>query len=185
MTTYWSDDFERADGPIGNSWLAYNSGAAQIVSGAMRRTDTGYYYAMYNMATSTSALPANYFVTVTVPHSTLSTSFWGIAGRWSNGDGVRAFFEGPSTITAGQAQDWNTNNQTITVTGGVPASWSVNQNHTLTLGLSGTTGTIYLDGSEYGTFTLATNNQTGTGVAIVGEGNSRDWYDISVTDALP
>jgi hypothetical protein len=85
----------------------------------------------------------------------------------------------------GEAIGWDWGNVAVTVTGGFPGSWSVNQVHTIGINMVGTNGAILLDGEEYGTFTLSTNNETGTGVAIVGEGNNRDWLDIKVTDYVP
>jgi len=181
---YWADYFNRADGATGNGWDTPGSATAEIVSNALRRTDSAGYQVYYNNTDIT--LPPDYVLTATVPHSTLSTSYWGIASRWSGGTGVRLLFSNPSTVTVGLASGWNSGNVTVTETGGFPDSWSVNQNHTISIKMVGTSGTVYLDGSEYGTFTLATNaTLDGTGVAIVGEGNNRDWLDIRVTDYVP
>jgi len=180
-TSYiWQDTFDVDDG----SWHALNSAVFTIAGGVLNRSDVGGYRIVYNDTDVT--LPAAYTVTATVPHSTLSTNYWGLAALFDSGDnsGIRVIVTNPSNvITAGSSTDWNNGDVEVTVTGGFPASWSTDQNHTFgfTVNADGSC-IILLDGFEYGTFTC-TNNQgeTGLGIAIVGEGNDRDWLSIEVT----
>lgn len=178
----WSDDFNRADGPAGNGWTSPGAAVGSIVSNELSVSGGGGYQVLNNPTDVT--LPADYRVIVTIPHSRLSESYWGIALRYLSGNGTRIFFEGPTNVTVGDADWYNSGNVTVTVTGGFPASWSLNQDHTIGAEIIGTTVRILLDGQEYGTATHAVNNQVGTGIAIVGETNNRTWDDV-IVEAIP
>lgn len=192
QTTYWEDNFQRADGAVGNGWTSIDSATGQITSNVLQRTDSGSYKVLYNPAGGT--LPADYYVTVTVPNATIGRSWWGLIGRYlstggsGNGTGNKVFWTDQGALQMGAGHADFTNDITPTVTGGYPASWSQNQNHTVTLHYSGNTIYIYLDGSQYGYFTDSTNNQTGTGIGLVGDGGGSPAYDVldmKVTDYLP
>lgn len=187
---YWEDDFHRANGDVGNGWAGVNGGAGQIVDNVLRRVDVNNYRILYN-PTSVN-LPTDYYVTMTVPHTTIGRAWWGLMGRYvppgsGMGTGNKVFWRnlGPLQMGAGHAEF--DNDLTVTQTGGYPASWSRNWIHTVTLGYSGNTVTVYLDGQEFGYFTDDTNNMTGTGIACVGDGRDvvYDILDMKVTDYLP
>jgi hypothetical protein len=179
----WEDDFERADGPIGNNWAFVFGATATIDSGDMlRESESGPYKIVYNPAGA--ALPADYKLEVTVPHDNLTTPYWGIVARFDSADntGVRVFRPSSDTLTVGNSSTYNGGNVTVTVTGGIPSSWSVEQDHTFGVELQGTSGRILLDGEEYGTFSIDINTtDTGLAVGFCGEGRSRRWRDITVT----
>ncbi len=188
-TIYWQDDFQRTNGDVGNSWIGASSGTAQIVEGNLHRTDSGGYRGFYNLTDET--LPANYYVSFVVPDDTVASNWWGLAGRYLPGSGigtgVKIFWQsnGRSSFIVGNANI--DDSVSITVTNGFPDSWTVDQDHMVTLRFSGTTVTIYLDGTEYGYFTSSTNNQTGTGIASLGDGGSgnNNVSKVMVTDYLP
>lgn len=191
-TIYWQDTFQRADGAVGNSWTSNNGADGQIVSNQLHRADTGAYRILYNPTGGT--LPADYYVTVTIPHTTLNHSYWGIIGRYTtaggaDGSGIQIFWttSGPTSFGVGNDATYYNNNLSVTVTGGIPASWSVDQDHTVSLQFTGTMIRIYLDGQEYGYLTDSTNNIIGTNIGITGDGigNDFDILDVTVSDYLP
>jgi hypothetical protein len=174
----WQDTFDRADENPATGWTGLNTGGAQISSNALLRTDWGNYRGVYS--TAGEALPADYIVTATIPHATRVAGYWGIGLRVviSGGatplgaTGIRfGSFDG--NLTFGNCQSYNNDNIAITVTGDLPSSWTVSQNHTVAVEVTGTNARIILDGQEYGTVAMAghswANNQTGTYVAIVGD----------------
>ncbi|NTV21945.1 MAG: hypothetical protein HGB03_00015 [Candidatus Yonathbacteria bacterium] len=189
-TTYWEDDFHRADGSVGNEWASVNSAVGTIEDEALLRDDTGAYRVLYHMTDET--LPSDYFVTMAVPYVTTGRNFWGLVGRYlppgsGDGTGTQIFWsdQGRENPVPGDPA-WNSA-LAVTVTGGIPDTWNENRIHTVTLGYVGSTVTAYLDGQEYGTFEKSTNNTTGTGVGIVGEGNGGTYgiLDVRVTSFLP
>lgn len=188
-TIYWEDNFHRANGAVGNGWTSIDGQAGQIVNNQLN-VNGGGYAVLYNPTTTT--LPANYYVTITFPNSTMNNNlWWGLMGRYltkgnSYGSGNAIFWPASAYNKFGFNDGGITNNITPVVTGGIPASWSLNQSHTVTLQYIGNTVVVYLDGSEYGYFMDPQNNQTGTGVAFVGAGNTNYIIsDIKVTDYLP
>lgn len=189
-TTYWEDDFHRADGSVGNEWASVNSAVGTIEDEALLRDDTGAYRVLYHMTDET--LPSDYFVTMAVPYVTTGRNFWGLVGRYlppgsGDGTGTQIFWsdQGRENPVPGDPA-WDSA-LAVTVTGGIPDTWNENRIHTVTLGYTGSTVTAYLDGQEYGTFEKSTNNTTGTGVGIVGEGNGGTYgiLDVRVTSFLP
>jgi hypothetical protein len=70
-----SDDFERPDvtgiANVGNGWYAWNSATANIVSGDLVRPDGAAYRQVLNPAAS--VLPADYNVTMVIPHATVGS----------------------------------------------------------------------------------------------------------------
>jgi hypothetical protein len=189
VVVYWEDNFHRANGEPENGWTSVNDATGQIIENVLRRTDSGAYRILYNQAGG--ALPADYFVTLTVPNTTINRSWWGLVGRYlpneGMGSGNKVFWMNSGYLGMGAGSADFSNGITITQTGGYPACWSLNRVHMVTLGYSGTTVTIYLDGQEFGYFTDDANNQAGTGVGIVGDGGdvSYDVYDVKATNRLP
>lgn len=188
-TLYWEDTFHRADGAAGNGWSSPNDASGVITGNLLRRTDSGGFRVLYN--NTGTALPADYYVTATVPHTTISRNYWGVIGRFlpsgGNGTGVKVFWQAGGANAVGAGHGEYDNDIAITVTNGIPSSWSVDRNHTVTLGFSGPTVRIYLDGQEYGYFSDTTNNQSGTSIGLVGDGGGSN-YDVNtiqVTDYLP
>ena len=180
-----SDDFERADatgiGNVGNGWYAWNSATANIVSGALVRPDTSTYRQVLNPGANR---PADYSVTASIPHAT-RTTYFGLTGRWHGTTGVRALFTGgPTDLTIGNASGWQDGNVTVNTGAGYPASWSQNQDHTVTMKMTGTLIEIFLDGqATRGFYATVTTNATLTNTAygVCGEGQGRAWYSIGTT----
>jgi hypothetical protein len=184
----WQDTFDRADGAPGNGWLIFGNAAHTLISNSLVRTAGNGLSASLNPAGGT--LPAGYYVTYTLNNMmTVFYQYFGIAARWLNGTGVGAYM-----VTAGHDVEIGTlpmsgfgsGDVPVTITGGKPTTWFLNQKHTIGLHVSGSTMTVYLDGQEYGYATVSTNNVAGTGVGIWGGANSAvDISDITVTDHLP
>jgi hypothetical protein len=177
------DSFERANATglaaVGNGWYGAFTADANISSGDLIFTSAPPYRCVLNPGHN---LPADYSVTVSVPHATLG-SYFGIVGRWSSGgNGVRLLFTGDSTsMSIGDALQWNANNVAITTDSNYPASWSVNQDHTITMRMTGTLIEIFLDNQPTRGFhaTVATNSTlTNSSYGICGEGRSRAWHYI-------
>jgi hypothetical protein len=185
----WQDTFDRANENPAVGWTGLNTGGAQISSNALLRTDWGNYRGVYS--TAGGSLPADHKVTATVPHATRTAAYWGIALRVVvdggatplGATGIRfGSFDG---IVCGNCQSYNNDNVSITVTGGLPASWTTDQDHTVAVEIIGTSVRIILDGQEYGTASISgkswANNQTGTYVAIVGD-PSGGWAASGIKD---
>lgn len=185
-TQLFLDDFNRADGSVGNNWLDYGSPTSAIVSNHLELSHSGY-AAIYNMCGD--ALPADYSFQASIPSGSLATRYeWGVGVRCiytgvPELDGIRVFLNGLDPIVAGNTKAFNADPVTVTVTNGFPASWSVDQAHTLEITCVGTTITIILDGQEYGYFTSAVNNQAATGIAFLGNPNGgvHAYDDATVT----
>lgn len=180
----WSDNFNRADGPSG--WLDWSVAPTEIVSNKLNAA-AGWpasYGVAYHMCGG--VLPADYLFTISLPHALLSENYLGITTRAYNSGtmtGVRVNWTTHGTaLKAGVNTDLNTGAVTITVTGGFPASWSVDQDHTFGIESIGVNHRILLDGEEYGTFVLDVNNQSGTGVGVLGEGH--DGWDNAIVEAV-
>ncbi|NTW89628.1 MAG: hypothetical protein HGB37_01810 [Candidatus Moranbacteria bacterium] len=186
---YWTDDFHREYGAVENGWVGVNSAVGLISNDILERTDEYQYRILYNPAGG--ALPQNYYLTMFVPQSTLDGTFWGLIGRYFSpgsgmGTGNKVFWMDGGIQSAGVGNAEFENNFSLTVTGGYPESWSQDRVHMVTLGYNGNTVTVYLDGEELGYFTDTTNNQTGTGIGLVGDGGG-DFFVLGtkVTQALP
>jgi hypothetical protein len=178
------DDFERPDvtgiANVGNGWYSVGSATANIVSGALVRPDTAAYRQILNPGVN---LPADYSVTVSIPHATRGT-YKGLTGRWNGTNGVRVLWPEPHVITIGDASGWQSNNVTVNIDADYPASWDVNQDHTITMKMTGTLIEIFIDGQPTrGFYATVTTNATLTNTAygICGEGQSRVWYSIGTT----
>ena len=177
--TLWEDTFDRANGAPNNGWTstagATGGATALINDNYLIRTDVGGYREYHNMTNIT--LPVNYSVIATVPNTLINSgAYWGIMGRYGNGNGVTLFWIG-SPRTTFSAQDLGYGGQTysITITNGFPASWSQDQNHTIMMKFYGTRITIYFDDQEYGYFTDTTNSDLeGTGIGNIGDGQGGD-----------
>lgn len=180
----WADTFDRADvvgvANLGNGWhTVVNSQEAAISSGDLVRTTGGGYGVLVTPTSLT--LPADYELEITM-NSASMTSYWGVVGRWSSGNGVRVLFtDNHDTITIGNAADYGAGNVSVTTVNGFPASWANSGTHTLTVRMVGSTIDIYCDGQHSHTATLATNaTATGTEVGFCGEANNRHWQSIAV-----
>jgi hypothetical protein len=178
------DSFSRADVTgitnVGNGWYSWNSATANIVSGALVRPDGGGYRQVLNPGAN---LPADYSVTMSFPHATLTAvPFFGLTGRWNGTNGVRAMWTMSTTsLSIGDANDWQSNNVTVNTDADYPASWSQNQDHTVTMKMTGTLIEIFLDGQgTRGFYATVTTNAalTDTAYGICGEGQGRAWYSI-------
>lgn len=156
-----ADTFDRADGAVGNGWISVlNSATATISSNALSRTDSGAYRLYGNPGVN---LPANYRVWAEFPESAIATGFSGVFGRWVNGHGVKLLIgANRETLMLGDASGFGDGNVTIIVTGGLPASWYLNQVHSMCLEMNGNVCTVWLDNVVYGYGILSTN-QTSTG----------------------
>ena len=152
-----SDTFTRADGPVGNGWMSVSNSATAVISGnALSRTDSGAYRVYANPGLN---LPANYRVDATFPESAIATGFVGLTGRWLNSNGVKLLFVDRNTPLLGDASAYGANNLTIIVTNGFPASWALDQDHTIGLEMNSSTVTIWTDGQIYG-YAICTTNQS-------------------------
>jgi len=176
----WEDTFDRPDTTVlDNNWAGHGADG-QITSNALL-SDAGGYGILYNEIGG--ALPANHEVIWTIPHSRLSDNFWGIATHinTSTFDGCGFFFltDPNDPLICNTAEAGGAPTSTITVTGGFPASWSVDQDHTVALRVVGTSWQIILDGQEYGTFT---RTQSGTAIGVIGEGG-KNWLNVAVYTA--
>lgn len=174
----WQDTFDRADGPVGNGWVAVDGAVGVIEGNSLRRTDTFAFRRLEHAAGG--LLPADYYLETIVPHATISTDFWGIAGRVVAGTGVMFLrFSGSLLMKAGAltAGGWGD----ITMTGGLPASWAVDQDHRVGLSFVGDRVALVLDGQEYGFLTTALNRAGGTGVSFPGDGQGGQYVSRSIT----
>lgn len=185
----FGDDFHRADcvgiSAIGNGWFSPDGANASITSGVLTRTDTGAFRRFLNQAGG--LLPPDYTVVARIPGATLS-SFFGLVGRWFNGDGVQAFFNNSSTaadLAICSASSYMNRPVAITTLAAFPASWSnTSIDHTFALQLSGTTATVILDGVAVVQGTIPYNATVwGTGYGLSGEGQTHSWYSIGTTVA--
>jgi hypothetical protein len=178
----WQDLFDRADTTeLDNGWAGHNADG-QITSNALV-SDAGGYGILYNACGG--ALPANHYVEWTIPHARVTTdNWWGIATHidTTTFDGCGLFFmtDLQSPIICNTAEAGGAPTSTITITGGFPASWSVDQDHTIGLEAVGTAWRIIMDGQEYGTFT---RSQSGTAIGVIGEGG-KNWLDVTVTEVV-
>lgn len=190
-TILWEDDFERAPGAIGGTWQTSLGSAALVIAndagqGCAYEDGIVYGYHVWQSTPSGVTLPASYRVTATIRHADRNISYWGLVIKWSGGQGIRLLRETGDNLALGNANGFNSDNVSVTVTGGVPASWSVDQDHTVSLAYDATSArcTIYLDGAEYGYGTITVNQATtGTGVGFCGEAQHRYKRSI-VVEAL-
>jgi hypothetical protein len=179
-TTLWQDTFDRADctgmANVGNGWFGVSTMGmnpdCNIVSGnVVTAWGDGYALLLNNAG---GVLPANYTVSTTIPAGDKG-HYFGLVGRWYNGNGVRLLFTNNDvTMTIGNANTYEANNVALgTVT--YPTSWTnAAIAHTMAMQMVDTTITIILDGAVAATATVATNaTVTGTGIGFCGEGHSR------------
>lgn len=171
-----SDNFNRADGMVGNGWTGVVGGASgEIASNRLQLNHAGYGVYITNPGTRPSA----YRTTATVTHATTVAGYFGLVMSWIDGAGLRVLWASRTDPpTVGNAATWAGSNVTVTVTGGYPASWTLDQDHTIAVERNGTAVTIYVDGQEYGTATFTTNaTRTATGAGFCGEGGGVHVYD--------
>lgn len=188
-TGVFADNFDRANttgglSEVGNGWHSINGAVANIVSNALENQSTlGTYRTITNPAQG--LLPADYSVTITVPHWVLVYhTWWGLVARYNpaDGTGVRLIFTANSTtLTIGNASGPFTGNVSQTTDSGFPASWSVDQNHTVRLKVSGSTATLFCDGQQvlHGTITV-NQAMTGSEYGFCGDNNAT-FYGIAAS----
>lgn len=183
-----SDNFNRADGTVGNGWHTPAGFAATgtIASNMLQRTDSAGYQIYCNPAGG--GLPADYTVTAVVPDATIRTGYWGIVLRWDGAEGVRLLCstgdltDPQSQLWIGNASTFNGGAVTVTPDNAMPASWAVNQSHTIAVTAVGTLIQVRLDGTLVCHATVTTNAAaTGTEYGICGEGNNRLWDSIGTS----
>lgn len=188
-STGWADDFQRGDATglaaVGNGWAAVFAADANINAGDLVRTDSGSYRVLYNP--TDGDLPANYRVTATIAGASKAGGFLGVMGRWASGNGVAGFWNSSSS-SIGQLYVMDANNYLanailVTPDSAIPASWTNSGvDSTMAVEFVGTTVNILLDGVLVGHATSTRNSSAiGTGVGMVGEGNSRRLRSITVT----
>jgi hypothetical protein len=183
---YWSDDFERANGAVGNNWTAVNSAVGTIASGDLVRTDAGDFRRLQH--NGGGALPADYYVTWHFPAATQGQWF-GFAGRITGANGIQVLWRydaAPATLTMGAgAIGPDLMNNFPTVTGTVPASWGTGP-CAFTMRFNGAVGTLYFNGVEYATFDATVGNGVaGSSIASIGEGANRHYTAVEITNYLP
>lgn len=188
-TGVFADAFTRANtagglSAVGNGWHSINGAVANIVSNALVNQSTaGSYRTITNPAQG--LLPADYSVSMTIPHTVLTgQTYWGLVARYkaADGTGVRLLFTTNSTTAImGNATGPFDGGISTTTDSGFPASWSVNQNHTVRLKVSGSTATLFCDGQQvlHGTITV---NQalTGSEYGFCGD-NTATFLDITTS----
>ncbi len=184
IPTSWVDTFDRAT--PGQYWLVTDVARLTIVDGVLRRTDAYSYNVGYT--SGGYYLPEDYRVTFTLTHQTVQSNFWGVIGRFdpdggTDGSGMNVFWSnsGPQALIVNHG-DYSTS-LSVTVTGGIPSSWAVDQDHTVALDFDGDRMTIYLDGEEYGYRDDSFNRKAGTYVGLSGDGGP-DWGTGSPIDCL-
>lgn len=183
------DDFNRADGVPGNGWHALTGGQGTLASGTistnrLQRLDNSAYQIFGNPGGGN--LPADYTVYAIVPHST-TTTYFGLFGRWSGGNGVRLLFTtSRTTITVGEAYDYAQSNISLITDNAFPSSWTVDQPHLIAMKMTGTLIEIFVDGVlvRHGTMSL-NSTATGTEYGICGEGSNRYWDEIGTIVEIP
>lgn len=185
----WEDTFERAEGAVGGTWevsvgtpgdvltIVNESGQGNAYESVVAHT-----YHVWSTIPAGVTLPASYRATATIRHADRNNDYWGIVLKWASGTGIRVFCEYTGSIRLGPADSVG-GNVSVTVTGGMPASWNTDQDHTLGAEYDAETGrvTIYVDDIEYGYGTLSVNQAaTGTGVGVCGESTQKYWRSIRV-----
>lgn len=174
----WGDDFERADttgglAAVGAGWAAWGGAVANISDGALvNESSSGSYRVIYNPAGG--ELPADHIVEITVPHSVVTgQSWWGIVGRYDHTvpSGVRVLFtSGSTTFVFGNASGPWDGESASTTDAGFPASWAVDQDHTVALSMSGTTVSLICDGQTVAHATVTVNSESvGSECGICGD----------------
>jgi hypothetical protein len=179
------DDFHRVNGPVGNGWSDVNGGFnGSIVNNQLVRSGSGSYQLLVN--STPAALPADYSVEVNVPHSVIANpTYFFVIARGFGGTGVRVGWEGGATTAAnlriGTSASFASGDVTVTADNAFPASWSVNQNHTIKVQMVGSLINVILDGVLVAHGTLATNSTT-TGTACgIGGGDPGTYNSVTVT----
>lgn len=167
----WRDDFSTLSG-----WVQDQGPGTLTASGgfATKTASEGGYNVWRNPTTAT--LPADYEVELALEHSEIEFDYWGVILAYvpnanpALATGIRLFRQQDnSNWYVGSAATWNGDNVQMDVT--IPASWTTNQQHTVCVRRSGTTVTLYLDGTLAGTTTGITINQgvSGTHVGFCGD----------------
>lgn len=176
ITGVTTDNFNRADGAPGNGWTGVAGGAAgTILNNQLILTHSGYGV----FTTNPTGLPASNIITATVTHATTVEGFFGLCMNWIDGNGLRVLWVSRgANPTVGDASGYNTNNVTVTASPGYPASWAVDQDHTIAVQRVGSAVTIFIDGVQAFTATCSINaTRTGTSAGFLGEGGNVHVYD--------
>lgn len=163
VTTWsWSTSFDTDRANLAalatDGWVGVNNPVVNATSGDLNKTSSGSYQLLVNNGSGDA--PANYEITTVMPHSALN-SFNFIIGRYASGDGVRVGIPTAGVSSTnwvfGTAYDFNTNDTAGTTDNGVPTSWGVNQDHTITVRMQGSVITLILDGQTCAHATVAQN----------------------------
>lgn len=188
-TVYFADAFNRANAAdAGNGWTGHQGGVAGISANQMIRSDNVGYAKVYNAGGG--ALPADYYVSWTVPDVLLDRAFWGFFGRGDPGTNthVSVFWStgGRHVYHVGDGVGINTNGDaSFVVTNDFPASWDLNQRHQVALQFTATNVHFFADGQEVGYFPNVVNRVAGLTAGNIGEGLDALWDDFMVSDYLP
>lgn len=191
----WEDAFDRADGAPGNGWAANSIQAVAVTGGMLTVTQPyGFYGVVHDDCGG--GLPADLGFRVTIPHAMRERNVFGLAARVQDlGSGTLTgvqFFLAGSTWFGGEGElhpVWDLGvdpiTKAVTVTDGYPASWDLNQDHTLEIRLIGTRASLVIDGQEYGYFELASAGVAGRGVALVGDASASGGWSILEAAVFP
>lgn len=141
----FADDFNRADGPVGNGWIDWRGGTDTIVSGALQITGYGGYGRVYQ-----DNMPKN--VSVRAVFASTIDDFQGIFMGYSatTNSGIK-LFSSLGTWVVGNAADWSTDNTPISFINTPSTPYT-----SLRLDFDGTTITCYINDTIVHTTTPAT-----------------------------
>lgn len=189
VTTLFSDTFEGTT--LGASWQLFNGASITVGGGLATRTDFGAYRGVYTEVPSSNT---DYTVTWVISHSLTTAGYKGFVVRsstdWFTRSGVQIFWQTPGTIQIadGDMYTYDSNNITPTINNGFPASWSVDQEHTVRIRCAGSTISVYLGtvGAEEAHLAwqfTSTVNQTLAGqlVGVTGDGSNASYSSCVIT----
>lgn len=180
----WQDLFDRADGALGNGWSdSIPAGTDAVANGEMVVSQGyGYYHVVSNAGAGD--FPADLVCRITIPHSMAGRSLFGLAARIVGDGGVQFFLAGITWFASEGTLGPNTDH-TVTITGGYPASWSVDQDHTLEIRVVGTRASLWADGQEYGYYTLASEGASGGAVGVIGDASTGTGWAVKDVSVYP
>jgi hypothetical protein len=188
IVTIFSDNFDGTT--LGANWQLFFEATATVANGLMTRTDSGNYRGMFTEVPESNT---DYTVTWVISHNVTYSLYKGFAVRtstdWWTRTGVQIFWETPGTIQISDgAYYYDTNNITPTINNGFPASWTVDQDHTVRIRCEGSTITVHLGtvGNEEEHLAwqfTSTVNQTLVGqlTGITGEGSNASYSSCIIT----
>lgn len=172
-----------------NTAANYSGGGGLTIAGGNAvRTDSGAYQRVNT--TGGGGAPADIDVTAIVSHATLAGAFFGLNARWDGTDGVRMLIHAGGLSAAtnvadvhfGDAAGFSNGDVATVADDGFPASAAVNQEHTVTLRVVGTTATLIFDGQTVCHATVNINTgASGGAFGFCGEGSNRTYRSLSAT----